>query len=99
MMGVASRSVLLPAEARDRRRLLHPQCGLTFVEIAHRCEVHAARVLAHPDRRDRWHGVERRAASERELHVALEAAAAEAPAVADAIPRHAPFHGALERGQ
>ena len=36
---------------------------------------------------------------EHELDVAGEAAATEAPAVADAIVRHAPFHGALQAGQ
>ena len=44
-------------------------------------------------------GVRRRAAPERELDVAGEAAAREAPAVADAIPRHAPLHGALQARQ
>jgi hypothetical protein len=32
--------------------LLHPRRGLPFVEVVDGFEVHAARVLAHPDRRD-----------------------------------------------
>ena len=63
------------------------------------CELHAPRRLAHPHRRHRRDRVERRAVDEHELDVAGEAAATEAPAVADAIVRHAPFHGSLQAGQ
>src|SRR6185436_9718906 len=92
-------SSLLPPEARDGGGLFHPRRGLTFVEVVHRCEVDASRVLAHPHWRNRWHGLERRAAAERELDVAGEAAARETPAVADAIERHAPLHAALQGRQ
>ena len=56
-------------------------------------------VLTHPDRRGRRNGRQCGAAPERELDVAGESATREAPAVADAIPRHAPFHAALEGRQ
>lgn len=69
---------------------------MAFVEVVHWFEVQASRVLAHPDRRSRWYGLDCGAAPERELNVAGEAAAAEAPAVADAIPRHSSLHGALQ---
>ena len=98
---VAQGAGLIASSPRSRGgpRLLHPRCELAFVEVAQRFEVHAARLLAHPDRRHWRYRRERRAAPERELDVAGEAAAREAPAVADAIPRHAPLHGALEARQ
>jgi hypothetical protein len=46
----------------------------------------------------RRHWFERRAIDEHELDVTGKAAAAEALAVADAVVRHAPLHGALEVG-
>src|SRR4051794_36812527 len=90
---------LARAEARYGGGLLHPRRELGFVEVVHRLELHAPRVLAHPDGRGRRHGRERRATAERQLDVAREAAAREAPAVADAIPGHAPLDAALQARQ
>jgi hypothetical protein len=47
--------------------------GPDVAEVVHRFEVQAPRVLAHPNRRNRW--LECGAAPERELDVANEAAA------------------------
>jgi len=92
-------SSLFPPEAGDGRGLFHPRCGLAFVEVVHRFEVHAPRVLAHPHRRHRGYGLECGATPEGKLDVADEAAAVEAPAVANAIPGHSPLHGALQGRQ
>ena len=46
------------AEAGERRGLSHPLRDLAFVEVVQRFEIDAARVLAHPDRRDRRDGRE-----------------------------------------
>ena len=90
---------LLPPDTGHGRDLFHPRRDLAFVDVVHGFELHAPRRLAHPHRRHRRHRLERRAVDEHELDVAGEAAAAEAPAVADAIVRHAPLHGALQAGQ
>ncbi len=78
------------------RGLLHPRGDEAFVEVVRRLEIDPARGLADPGRLDWRFGREIRAAPERELDVAGEAAAREPPAVADAVPRNAPLHGALE---
>ena len=46
------------SEPGHGRGLFHPRRDLAFVEVVHGFEVHAARVLAHPDRRNRRYGRE-----------------------------------------
>src|SRR5947209_14278300 len=81
---------LLPPDTGHGRDLFHPLRDLAFVEVVHGFELHAPRRLAHPHRRHGGHRLERRTVHEHELDVAGEGAATEAPAVADAIVRHAP---------
>src|SRR5947209_19906838 len=86
---------LLPPDTGNGRDLFHPLRDLAFVEVVHGFEFHAPRSLAHPHRHHRRYRLECRAVHEHDFDVAGEAAATEAPAVADAIVRHAPLHGAL----
>src|SRR5688500_18846584 len=76
--------------------LPHPCRDLAFVEVLLGLELHAPRRLAHRHRRHRGNRVERRAVHEHEFDVIGEPAAAEAPAVADAIEGYAPFHGTVQ---
>src|SRR4051794_365990 len=78
-------SAFLAAEAGEGRSLFHPRREQAFVDVVHGFQLDAARVHAHPDRRDRGHRREARAATERQLDVAGEATAGKAPSVAHAV--------------
>jgi len=89
---------LLPSNTGHGSDLFHPRRDLEFVQVFHGFEFHAPRRLAHRHRRHWRYRRERHAVHENELYVFREAAATEAPAIADAIVRHAPLHGALQAG-
>ena len=79
--------------------LFHPGDDLALVQITHGFGLDASRGLAHADGRDGRHGFEHGAVDEHQFDVAGERAAAEAPAVAHAVPRYAPFDGTLQSPQ
>src|SRR3546814_7685455 len=85
--------------ARYRGDLFQPRHDLYFIDIVERDQLHAPRRFAHGDGRHWRHGVERDAIDEHSLGVAGERAARDAPAIADAVVRPAPFHAALQAGK